>query len=102
MAKDSTDELMGLAEGSPSTEPSVLGETLPTPPGQSAGFRSDDAKSRKAARRTRPRRAPVACVTCRGRKVRCDTSITGIPCSNCSHFNEVCYVAPKKGRSDNG
>lgn len=106
VAKDPIDELMGPAEWSPPTETSIPGEALPTTPGQAAGFPSDDAKPKKAPRRTRgratrPPPAPVACVNCRGRKVRCDTSITGIPCSNCSHFDEFCSVAPRKRRSDN-
>ncbi|OQV01254.1 Fungal Zn2-Cys6 binuclear cluster domain-containing protein, partial [Cladophialophora immunda] len=38
------------------------------------------------------RRAPRACITCHNRKVRCDVSRKGTPCSNCSRAAVVCSV----------
>ncbi|KIW95636.1 uncharacterized protein Z519_04221 [Cladophialophora bantiana CBS 173.52] len=38
------------------------------------------------------RRAPRACTICRNRKVRCDVSRKGTPCSNCSRASVVCSV----------
>lgn len=38
------------------------------------------------------KRAPRACNICRGRKVRCDVSRTGIPCSNCLRASATCAV----------
>ncbi|UPL02999.1 hypothetical protein LCI18_013933 [Fusarium solani-melongenae] len=38
------------------------------------------------------RRSPKACVTCRTRKVRCDVSYQGNPCTNCRLDGEKCLV----------
>ncbi|KAJ5611175.1 hypothetical protein N7510_007894 [Penicillium lagena] len=42
------------------------------------------------------RRARAACSACNRRKVRCDVTQTGIPCSNCQHEAAVCEVLPRK------
>ncbi|KAJ0155875.1 Uncharacterized protein HZ326_1820 [Fusarium oxysporum f. sp. albedinis] len=39
------------------------------------------------------RRATRACLSCRGRKVRCDVTRTSMPCSNC-RFNLTECVVP--------
>ncbi|KAL2678478.1 hypothetical protein Neosp_009224 [[Neocosmospora] mangrovei] len=41
--------------------------------------RRDDAQSDSVAKR----RASRACLSCRGRKVRCDVTSRGAPCTNC-------------------
>ncbi|CZR58718.1 related to cutinase transcription factor 1 beta [Phialocephala subalpina] len=41
-------------------------------------------------------RARVACRGCNHRKVRCDVTRTGIPCSNCVHEAATCEVLPRK------
>ncbi len=47
------------------------------------------------------RRAPKACHACRSRKVRCDVSSTGTPCTNCAGNQSECSVsyARKKRKS---
>ncbi|KAI0131917.1 hypothetical protein BJ170DRAFT_611708 [Xylariales sp. AK1849] len=45
-------------------------------------------------------RAPIACQPCRDRKVRCDTAVTGIPCSNCAFHEDACAVITRKGKRD--
>jgi hypothetical protein len=51
--------------------------------------------SKPAVARRRPR-APVACLLCRSRRVRCDVSETAIPCSNCRFYKQECVVSEKK------
>jgi len=41
-------------------------------------------------------RSRVACRACNHRKVRCDVTRTGIPCSNCVHETATCEVLPRK------
>lgn len=41
-------------------------------------------------------RSKVACRTCNHRKVRCNVSQVGIPCSNCSNDSAACEVLPRK------
>lgn len=41
-------------------------------------------------------RARVACRGCNHRKVRCDVTRTGIPCSNCVYEAATCEVLPRK------
>lgn len=38
----------------------------------------------------RRKRSAVACTKCHQRKVRCDVSNIGLPCSNCVHDRAVC------------
>ena len=47
------------------------------------------------------RRSPKACHACRSRKVRCDVSSSGIPCTNCAGTKGECLVsyARKKRKS---
>ncbi|KAL2206914.1 hypothetical protein CC79DRAFT_1358695 [Sarocladium strictum] len=49
--------------------------------------------------RSRPpkRRAAVACLGCRKRKVRCDVARHGAPCSNCRFDEEECSVTSQRG-----
>ncbi|KAJ2893738.1 Cutinase transcription factor 1 beta [Zalerion maritima] len=44
------------------------------------------------------KRAPKACLSCRSRKVRCDWSQRGPPCSNCYLDNENCVVTGRASR----
>ncbi|KAI1614119.1 hypothetical protein EDD36DRAFT_216730 [Exophiala viscosa] len=44
------------------------------------------------------RRAPKACTLCRNRKVRCDVTRTGTPCSNCSRASAMCCVDSARKR----
>jgi hypothetical protein len=41
-------------------------------------------------------RSRVACQGCNRRKVRCDVTQTGVPCSNCQHEAATCEVLPRK------
>lgn len=41
------------------------------------------------------KRAPKACVKCRRRKVRCDVTRTGNPCTNCRLDSKQCEVIPR-------
>ncbi|KAH7006599.1 hypothetical protein EDB82DRAFT_493867 [Fusarium venenatum] len=43
-------------------------------------------------------RATRACLVCRSRKVRCDVSLRGLPCTNCSLDAKECHVAERKSR----
>ncbi|KAH7124938.1 hypothetical protein B0J13DRAFT_646961 [Dactylonectria estremocensis] len=43
-------------------------------------------------------RAPKACLRCRARKVRCDVSISGIPCRNCDLDHMSCAVAERMSK----
>ncbi|KAJ3464899.1 hypothetical protein MRS44_009685 [Fusarium solani] len=52
---------------------------------------------KKPPRRTR-KRASRACLLCRARKVRCDVSQRGSPCTNCSLDNERCLVARRTSK----
>ncbi|KAK5787920.1 hypothetical protein VI817_010416 [Penicillium citrinum] len=45
-------------------------------------------------------RAAQACTHCRARKVRCDATRTGIPCSNCVFDSKNCYVIRRKHRGE--
>ncbi|RGP68712.1 hypothetical protein FSPOR_5183 [Fusarium sporotrichioides] len=57
-----------------------------------------------AAKRTRPSRVDIptptlrrACINCRQRKIRCDISVKGCPCTNCStHDRPGCRSCPNK------
>ncbi|KAJ5108668.1 hypothetical protein N7456_005343 [Penicillium angulare] len=42
------------------------------------------------------RRSRVACKPCNRRKVRCDVTQTGVPCTNCQHEAAVCEILPRK------
>ncbi|KAJ5355956.1 hypothetical protein N7517_010565 [Penicillium concentricum] len=54
------------------------------PPGLASNLVSSPTRVRKRARK--------ACESCRSRKVRCDVSIRGCPCMNCSLDGETCVV----------
>ncbi|KAH7361727.1 fungal-specific transcription factor domain-containing protein [Plectosphaerella cucumerina] len=41
------------------------------------------------------KRAPKACIMCRRRKVRCDVTRTGNPCTNCRLDSKQCEVIPR-------
>lgn len=48
----------------------------------------------------RERRAAVACLACRGRKVRCDVTVNGPPCTNCRLSRASCAIAgPRRPRN---
>lgn len=49
-------------------------------------------------RRDHYRRARVACLSCRRRKVRCDAMTYGRPCTNCRLDNHDCTTRPKSPR----
>lgn len=44
----------------------------------------------------RVRRSAVACITCRRRKIRCDVTISGTPCTNCRLDNDQCVTVNQK------
>jgi hypothetical protein len=54
---------------------------------------SDNGSPGKGPSRIRSR---VACRGCNQRKVRCDVTRTGLPCSNCVHDATTCEVLPRK------
>ncbi|KAE8374677.1 fungal-specific transcription factor domain-containing protein [Aspergillus bertholletiae] len=49
--------------------------------------------STAAARRSR---RPVACQTCRQRKVRCSLNITGVPCIGCTQDRTPCIITTRR------
>lgn len=51
--------------------------------------------SRNSQLRSKParKRSLQACLTCRSRKVRCDVSILGQPCTNCSLDDKQCRLS---------
>lgn len=51
--------------------------------------------SRDSQVRSKPsrKRSLQACLTCRSRKVRCDVSIHGQPCTNCSLDDKYCRLS---------
>ncbi|KAK5036637.1 hypothetical protein LTS07_002364 [Exophiala sideris] len=53
----------------------------------------NNSSSNNGAQRNRSR---VACQSCNHRKVRCDVTKTGIPCSNCQDHASICEVLPRK------
>jgi hypothetical protein len=57
------------------------------------GFGSESGSPGKNTGRVRSR---VACRGCNQRKVRCDVTRTGNPCSNCRHDTAICEVLPRK------
>ena len=48
------------------------------------------------------KRARVACVGCRARKVRCDAAKHGIPCAHCRRDQKLCILSGDKRRRSNG
>ncbi|KAE9376219.1 hypothetical protein N431DRAFT_404413 [Stipitochalara longipes BDJ] len=56
-------------------------------------FGSESGSPGKSTSRIRSR---VACRGCNQRKVRCDVTRTGNPCSNCRHDAATCEVLPRK------
>ncbi|PLB54958.1 hypothetical protein P170DRAFT_460931 [Aspergillus steynii IBT 23096] len=63
-----------------------------------------EARRRHAEDNYRParRRAPRACDHCHDRKVRCDGSINGFPCTNCRLDESTCSVRPGLGKKIGG
>ncbi|KAM5347621.1 hypothetical protein ACJ41O_007445 [Fusarium nematophilum] len=57
---------------------------------------TEDAQ--KKPQRSRRKRARRACLTCRSRKVRCDVSQRGSPCTNCYLDNECCVVTRRPSK----
>lgn len=49
-----------------------------------------------ATRKHKYHRATNACLRCRARKVRCDATPHGIPCSNCRTDEECCEVPTRR------
>ncbi|KAJ4202392.1 Transcriptional activator of fatty acid utilization [Fusarium solani] len=47
-------------------------------------------------------RASRACETCHGRKVRCDATRLGVPCTNCAAFNIECRIPTPKPKKAKG
>ncbi|KAI0077077.1 hypothetical protein K474DRAFT_1707640 [Panus rudis PR-1116 ss-1] len=54
------------------------------------GRRGNDSDEENYVPRT-PRRTPMACIFCRGRKLKCDGRTT---CANCQKRNLVCTYVP--------
>lgn len=69
-----------------------MDQTSITIPDMQDGSISDEPRSRVR------RRAAVACRHCGLRKVRCDVSVTGVPCSNCARDDATCKIMPRKKR----
>ncbi|KAH7224246.1 hypothetical protein B0J15DRAFT_456841 [Fusarium solani] len=61
----------------------------PQPPTDKTSAQDSDPKKPSRKNRKRARRA---CLTCRARKVRCDVSQKGSPCTNCHLDGERCLV----------
>ncbi|KAL4864854.1 hypothetical protein BDV12DRAFT_211348 [Aspergillus spectabilis] len=62
----------------------------------SLGFqrKTPDIKPSKLAKSSKPprKRSRIACTWCRDRKVRCDASSHGVPCTNCALDQQECVV----------
>ncbi|KAL4959275.1 Zn(II)2Cys6 transcription factor [Aspergillus stella-maris] len=56
--------------------------------------RASDTGTRKMDRTSKPprKRSRIACTWCRDRKVRCDASSHGVPCTNCELDQQECVV----------
>ncbi|KAH8663236.1 fungal-specific transcription factor domain-containing protein [Ilyonectria robusta] len=67
------------------------------PAGAQADTPSRQDHPKKAPGRTR-RRSSRACLHCRARKVRCDVSHRGSPCTNCFLDSERCLVARRTSK----
>jgi hypothetical protein len=59
-------------------------------------IRNTGSEGEGASRGNTRVRSRVACRACNHRKVRCDVTRTGIPCSNCLHEGGTCEVLPRK------
>lgn len=57
---------------------------------------SQCSPSQTAGLPLRIRRSAVACTTCRRRKIRCDVTVSGAPCTNCHHENDRCVTVNQK------
>ncbi|KAH6871218.1 hypothetical protein B0T10DRAFT_417581 [Thelonectria olida] len=44
------------------------------------------------------RRSRYACIACRTRKVRCDTDLRGLPCTNCELDDAKCFIKPRASK----
>lgn len=60
----------------------------------SATFRLDAANNLHQS----PRRSSRACISCNGRKIRCDVSVDRPQCSNCVKDRQPCVVRERKQR----
>ena len=58
----------------------------------------DDQNSPAPGSSRRQKRSAVACSKCRLRKIRCDVSHIGVPCSNCVHDRAICKAPLNKGK----
>ncbi|KAL5342223.1 fungal-specific transcription factor domain-containing protein [Aspergillus crustosus] len=58
-------------------------------------FKSDNGNDPISARRKRSR---VACDFCHSRKVRCDLTLTGAPCTNCRLDKHSCFVRESRNK----
>lgn len=92
LPRQKRDETALMFTTSPSTE--MITSELPRidrSASQAAGSVPNDS-----LRKIQRLRSKVACQTCHRRKVRCDVSQTGSPCSNCQHETAICEVLPRK------
>ena len=64
------------------------------PPYSEAGSQSQPPGNTTQA--TAKRRAAVACKGCNQRKVRCNVTTVGPPCTNCELDNTLCEIAQRK------
>lgn len=62
--------------------------------------RSQVPASNKSKGKLKRQRAGAACVTCRQRRVRCDGSIVGVPCTNCRLDTLDCGMRAQLSDSD--
>ncbi|KAH7037191.1 fungal-specific transcription factor domain-containing protein [Microdochium trichocladiopsis] len=70
------------------TTSAALGTSETTPVAESKSARTSAAHTTYRRRQ----RAAQACETCHARKVRCDVSMLGVPCTNCAAFRVECQV----------
>lgn len=62
------------------------------------GTTSQNPPSSRQSGNATKKRAPIACLNCRVRKVRCDVAQAGAPCTNCRLDGETCVLAQSKRR----
>lgn len=54
----------------------------------------------KSTARKMQKRRPIACKHCNGRRIRCDASVIGLPCSNCTaaRIQDCNFIVSKRKR----
>jgi hypothetical protein len=57
---------------------------------------SNNFQLRPRITRAKSRRACIACLRCRKRRVRCDVATGGSPCTNCKADDMLCTTEPRK------